>query len=149
MDLSDEILSQLDVVGVSIHSHFDLPSSAQTDRMIRAMENEHADMVCHPTGQQIQRREPYDLDMDKLLKAAKRTKTVLEVNAQPWRLDLKDEHIHKAIQANVRISIDTDSHNPAEFNHMRWGIGQARRGWATKKDIINTRPWHEMLRSLK
>lgn len=149
LDLPDAALSQLDVVNASVHSHFNMSVSAQTDRVARAMESKHVDIISHMTGRIIQRREPYDLDMEKLFKEAKRTKTVLEVNAQPWRLDLKDEYIRKTVEAGIFLSIGTDSHSPDDMNFMRWGVGQARRGWATKKSIINTRPWREMLKLLK
>lgn len=149
LDFSDDVLSQLDVVGVSVHSHFDLSSHDQTARMIRAMENPHAHIVFHPTGRRIQARSPYALDMDALIEGAKRTGTILEADAHPNRLDLKDEYIRKAVAQGVSISIDTDAHAVDELSYMRWGVGQARRGWAEKKDVINTRSWRQMLKLLK
>lgn len=149
LDMPDAVLAQLDVVGVSVHSHFDLSSREQTERIIRAMESPHADILFHPTGRKVQKRPPYAVDMEALIAAAKRTGTILEVDAHPERLDLKDEYIRKAVDAGVKISIDTDAHAMAELAYMRWGVGQARRGWAEKKDVINARPWKSMLKLLK
>ncbi|MEK7638124.1 MAG: DNA polymerase/3'-5' exonuclease PolX [Patescibacteria group bacterium] len=149
LDLPDEILAQLAVVGISVHSHFDLPEPIQTQRLIRAMENPYAHIVFHPTGRLIGRRSGYAVDIQTLLKAAKRTHTVMEINAHPGRLDLNDQHIRAALSLGVRLSIDTDAHAVGELGYMQWGIGQARRGWAQKRDIINTRPWKQMLKLLK
>jgi DNA polymerase (family 10) len=149
LDLDDRTLAQLDVVGVSVHSHFDLSERDQTQRLITAMENPHADIVCHPTGRKINARAPIRLDMAAVVAAAKRTKTVLEVDADPNRLDLKDAHIRLAVDAGVKIAIDSDAHSTDHYTYLRWGIGQARRGWAAKKDVVNTRPWREMLKLLK
>lgn len=149
LDLSDDVLAKLDVVGVSVHSYFNLSKEEQTKRISRAMENKNADILFHPTGRVINRREPYEVDMDKIIKKAKETGTVLEIDAYPDRLDLKDEHIRKCVEAGVRMSIDSDAHNPAHFEFLEYGIAQARRGWAKKSDIINTRDWAEMLKLLK
>jgi DNA polymerase (family X) len=149
LDLSDKTLAQLDVVGVSVHSYFNLSQAEQTVRIVRAMESPHADIVFHPTGRKVVRRAPYDVDMTALIAAAKRTKTVLEANAHPERLDLKDEYIRRAVEAGVKLSINTDAHATHELTYMRWGIGQARRGWARKRDIINTLPWQKMVKLLK
>ncbi len=149
MDISDEVLSKLDVVGGAVHSNFNLPEKEQTQRIIKAMENQNVDIIFHPTGRVIQKREPYKVDMEELIKAAKRTKTVLEIDAYPDRLDLKDEYIRKAVEAGVKLSIDSDSHSPIHFQYLDLGIGQARRGWTEKKDIINTRSLKEMLELIK
>ena len=149
LDLKDEALAKLDVVGVSVHSHFNLSKKDQTARIIRAMENPNADILFHPTGRKIQRRDAYELDMDAIFKAAKRTKTVVEIDAYPDRLDIKDEYIRKAVGMGVKLSIDTDAHATDHFQYLKYGIGQARRGWAEKKDIINTRSWEQMLKLLK
>jgi DNA polymerase (family 10) len=149
LDLPDEILAELDVVGISVHSHFELPEPEQTKRIVRAMENPFTDIMFHPTGRIINRRPGYAVDMRALLDAAKRTHTVMEVNAHPGRLDLNDQHVRAAVAMGVRLSIDTDAHAVNELGYMRWGIGQARRGWAQKRDIINTRSWRDMLKLLK
>ncbi len=149
LDLSDDVLSQLDVVGIAVHSHFDLPEQEQTARIVRAMENPYADILFHPTGRIIQRRQPYPVDVAKLLTVAKRTRTIMEIDAHPGRLDLNDEYVRAAVAKGVRLSIDTDAHAVNELQYLRWGIGTARRGWATKTAVINTRPWRQMLKLLK
>lgn len=149
LDIDDETLSKLDVVGAAVHSHFNLSEKDQTERIIRAMENPNVDIIFHPTGRVIQRRDAYKVDMDALLKAAKRTKTVMEIDAYPDRSDLKDEYIRKAVEMGVKLSIDTDAHSVHHFQYLEYGIAQARRGWATKADIINTRSGQEMLKLLK
>ena len=149
LDIDDETLAMLDVVGAAVHSHFNLSEKEQTERIIRAMENPNVDIIFHPTGRIIQRRDAYKLDMDAILKAAKRTKTVLEIDAFPDRLDIKDEYIRKAVEMGVKLAIDTDGHSVQHFQYLEYGIGQARRGWATKLDVINTRSWQEMLKLLK
>ena len=120
-----------------------------TRRIVRAMENPHADILFHPTGRLIQRREPYDVDMDEIIKTAKRTGTVLEIDAYPDRLDLKDEHVRKAVEAGVKLVIDSDAHSINHLNFLHYGIATARRGWAKESDVINTKPVKEFLKSLK
>jgi DNA polymerase (family 10) len=149
MDLTDEILAKLDVVGASVHSYFNLSREEQTKRIMRAMENKNVDIIFHPTGRIIQKREAYDVDMDALIKKAKETGTILEIDAYPERLDLKDEHIRKCVEEGVKMSIDSDAHASAHFQFLEYGIAEARRGWAKKSDIINTRDVDGMLKLLK
>lgn len=149
LDIKNEVLAKLDVVGIAVHSHFNLPRSEQTKRIVKAIGNKNADILFHPTGRLIQKREPYDVDVEKIIKAAKATGTILEINADPYRLDLKDEYIRKAVEAGIKLSIDTDAHGKNSFHYLEFGIAQARRGWAKKSDIINTRSWQEMLKLLK
>lgn len=149
LDLPDSILSKLDLVGVSVHSYFNLPRREQTERVILAMRNPHVDILFHPTGRLIGKREPYDIDMDAVIRAAKETGTVLEVDAFPDRLDLKDEYIRKCVETDVKMSIDSDAHSAAHFSVLEYGIAQARRGWAERKDIINAWPLEQMRKSLK
>lgn len=149
LDIKDEILAKLNVVGVAVHSHFNLLRGEQTKRILKAMQNKNTDILFHPTGRLIQKREPYEVDIDEIVKMAKETGTVLEIDADPYRLDLKDEYIKKAVEAGVKLSIDTDAHSRNSFHYLEFGIAQARRGWAKKSDIINTRPWPEMLKLLK
>lgn len=149
LDIKDEVLAKLDVVGVAVHSHFNLPRAEQTKRIVRAMRNRHADILFHPTGRLIQRRDAYEVDMDEIIKTAKQTGTTLEIDAYPDRLDLKDEYVRKAVEGGVKLAVDTDAHAKAHLQYLELGIAQARRGWATKNDIINTRPWREMLKLLK
>ncbi len=149
LDIKDEVLAQLDVVGIAVHSHFNLPRREMTERIVKAMRNSHADILFHPTGRVIQKREPYDVDMDAIIRTAKETGTALEIDAYPDRLDLKDEHIRKAVEAGVKLVIDSDAHSVNHIRFLEFGVAQARRGWAGKKDVINTRPLKEFLRCLK
>lgn len=149
LDIDDETLAKLDVVGAAVHSRFNMSKKDMTARIKRAMENPNVDIIFHPTGRLIQRREAYEVDMDELFKTAKKTKTVMEIDAFPDRLDLKDEYIRKAIGMGIKLSIDTDAHSIAHLSYLRYGIAQARRGWAEKKDVINTHSWREMLKMLK
>jgi len=149
LDIEDGVLARLDVVGIAVHSHFNLPRQEMTERIRRAMRNPHADILFHPTGRVIQKREAYDVDMDALIQTAKETGTVLEIDAYPDRLDLKDEHIRKAVAAGVKLVIDSDAHSIHHLRLTEFGVAQARRGWAEKKDVVNTRPLKEFLRCLK
>src|SRR3989338_5442012 len=149
LDIKDEVLAKLDVVGIAVHSHFNLSRTEQTKRIVKAMKNKHADILLHPTGRLIQKREPYDVDVEEIIKVAKETGTVLEIDADPYRLDLKDEYIRKAVAAVVKLSIDTDAHSKNSFHYLEFGIAQARRGWAKASDIINTKSWRDMLKLLK
>ena len=149
LDIADDTLAKLDVVGVAVHSHFNLSREEMTRRVIRAMENPHADILFHPTGRLIQKREPYDIDIDEVIKTAKRTGTVLEIDGYPDRLDLKDEHVRKAVEAGVKLVIDTDAHNVNHLSFLHYGIATARRGWAKKSDILNTKSLKEFIKSLK
>ncbi len=149
LDIDDEVLAELDVVGAAVHHHFDLPRDEQTQRVVRAMENPNVDILFHPTSRAIHRRAPIELDVDAIIEAAGRTGTILEIDASPERLDLKDEYIRKCVEAGVRMCIDSDAHATTEFSFLEFGIAQARRGWATRKDIINTLPVKRFLASLK
>ena len=149
LDIEDKVLAKLDVVGVAMHSHFKLSRSDETRRVIRAMENSNVDIIFHLTGRIINRREPIEINIDEIIKAAKRTGTILEIDAYPDRLDIKDDYIKKCVEAGVKMSIDSDAHSAAHFKYLEHGIAQARRGWAEKKDIINTWPLEKMLGFLK
>ena len=150
LDIDDAALARLDVVGIAVHSHFNLPRAEQTQRIVRAMENPHADILFHPTGRRLDRRDAYDVDLDVLIAAAKRTGTVLEIDALPERMDLKDEHVRKAVEAGVPLVIDSDAHSVAHLSYPdEYGIPIARRGWATADDVINTLPLGRFLRRLK
>ena len=149
LDLPDEVLKDLDVVGVSVHSLFNLSMGAQTERVKRAMENPHVDIFFHPTGRILNKRKAYDIDMDEIIKVAKATGTVLEINAFPERSDLKDEYIRKCVELNVKMSINSDAHSAAHFEFLDLGVSQARRGWAGRADIINAWPLKKCLGYLK
>ena len=149
LDIKDEVLKKLDVVGIAVHSNFKMPKKQMTERIIRAMKNPNADILFHPTGRLINQRPPYQLDMEKIIRVAKETKTVLEINARPNRLDLKDEYIRMAVKAGVKLSIDSDAHSVTHLHYLEFGIAQARRGWATKNDIVNAWPLEKFLKFLK
>jgi len=149
LDLPDSSLSKLDVVLAAVHSHFDLSRQAQTERVIRAMANRHVCIVAHPTGRLIGEREPYDIDMERVISAARDTGCVLEINAEPDRLDLNDIHVHAAKFMGVKLAVSTDAHSENAFEYMRFGIDQARRGWLTAEDVINTRSLFELRKLLK
>jgi len=148
LDISDEVLSKLDFVGAAIHTHFNLPKSAQTERLIKAMQNPHVDCIFHPTGRVINKRPPYEIDIDKVIEEAKKTNTILEIDAYPDRLDLRDEHIKKCVEKGVKMVIDSDAHSFLHYQYLDLGVSQARRGFATAKDILNTMDVDEFLRSL-
>jgi len=149
LDLPDGVLKDLDVVGVSVHSLFNLSRKDQTERIVRAIENPNADILFHPTGRIINRRKAYDVDMDRVIKTAKRTRTVLEINAFPERSDLADEYIRKCVDEGVKMSIDSDAHSTGHLGFLDLGVAQARRGWAKKEDIINAWPLEKCLSFLK
>jgi DNA polymerase (family 10) len=149
LDIDDKTLGKLDVVGAAIHSHFALSRREQTKRLTTAMENPHVDIVFHPTCRVINERPEVELDMDEVIKSAKHTHTVLEIDAYPDRLDLRDEYVRKCVQAGVLLAIDSDAHAPEHFSVLKFGVGQARRGWATRSDVINTLSLEKMLQKLK
>ena len=149
LDLPDTSLAKLDVVVAAVHSFFDLPRAAQTDRVIRAMTNRHVSIIAHPTGRLIGEREPYDIDMERVIAAARDLGCHLEVNSQPERLDLNDNYIHAAKQAGVTLAISTDAHSTDAYEYIRFGIDQARRGWLTAGDVLNTRPLADLRQMLR
>ena len=149
LDIKDEVLEKLDIVGAAIHSAFNLPRKEQTKRLIKAMENPHVDVVFHPSGRLIGKREGVDLDWDMFFEAAGRTGTILEINSSPSRLDLNDENIRRAKNMGIRFSIGTDAHSISELSYNIYGIFQSRRGWVEKKDIINTMSLGDILAFLK
>lgn len=138
LDFPDEVLAELDVVIASLHSGLRQERAQVTERLLNAIRNPHVDIIGHPRGQLIPDREGADLDMDAVFAAAKETGTVLEINADPSRLDLDDAHARRAIELGVKLSIDTDSHAPGGFENLRYGVLTARRGWVRAGDVINT-----------
>ena len=149
LDIDDEVLSKLDVVGVSVHSLFKMSKDDMTNRILRAIRNPNVDILFNPTGRLIEKRGPYEVDMEKVIKEAVKTGTILEINAYPERLDLKDEYIRMGVEAGAKFVIDSDAHNKAHFKYLEFGIAQARRGWATANDVINTLPLDKFLKELK
>ena len=149
LDLPDEILQELDLTVCAVHYHFNLSQEVQTARIIRAMDNPYFNILAHPSGRLIHRREPYDVDMERLMRAAKGRGCFMELDAQPDRLDLIDIHCKLAKDLGVKVAISTDAHSIADLGFMRWGIGQARRGWLEVADVLNTRSWAELKKLLK
>jgi DNA polymerase (family 10) len=149
IDIKDEALAKLDFVIAGVHSQFKMTKEKMTERIIRAMKNPNVDIISHPTGRILKRRDEYEIDFDKILQKAKETGTILEINAHPSRLDLKDINIRKAKEAGVKMVINTDAHHLDQMRFMEYGISQARRGWAEKKDVINCWPTEKLLKMLK
>ena len=149
LDLPDSSLAKLDFVVASVHSYFDLTRQAQTDRIIQAMNNPLVSVIGHPTGRLIGEREPYEIDMERLIAAAATIRCCLEINAQPERLDLNDLHVHAAKQSGIKFAISTDAHSTDSFEYIRFGVDQARRGWLTADDVINTRSLADLRKMLK
>jgi DNA polymerase (family 10) len=139
MDLADDCLAELDVVVASVHSAFNLDEAQMTDRMLRAIANPFVDIIGHPTGRILLRREPYKLDVNQLIDAAAATGVALEINCQIDRLDLSDVNAKAARDRGVKTVISTDAHSVGGFNTLRWGVQVARRAWLTKADVLNTR----------
>ena len=139
LDLPDALLAGLDVVIAAVHSRFDLSRERQTERILRALDHPSVSMLAHPLGRLIDRRDPYDVDMLKIIRKAKACGCHLELNAHPERLDLLDTHCRMAKDEGVLVSVNSDSHSVLEFDNLKFGIGQARRGWLEKGDVLNTR----------
>jgi DNA polymerase (family 10) len=140
LDLPDGVLAKLDVVVAAVHSSFHLSRDAQTLRIEKAIANPLVTVLAHPTGRMLQTREPYDVDMSRIIRAAAARGVALEVNAQPERLDLIDVHCRTGKETGVQFSIASDSHAEQDFDHLAYGVSQARRGWLEAKDVINTYP---------
>src|SRR5271170_3203844 len=149
LDLADETLAQMDVVIASVHTLFNQPLEQMTDRVFRALENPHVRILGHPTGRQLLRREAYQIDMARILKAAATAGVAVEHNANPNRLDLCDRDLRMAKEAGCKIVINTDAHHTTEMENMKYGIRQLRRAWLTKTDVVNTLPAKEFLASLR
>ena len=149
LDIPSNILDKLDVVGAAIHSNFSQPVEVQTNRLINASQNPSVDIIFHPTGRIINKRDGYPVNMERLINVAKDTGTILEVDAHYNRLDLKDDHIQMAVQNGVKLAIDSDAHHYIHFAFLTFGIGQARRGWAKQSDVVNTLSADKMMNSLK
>jgi DNA polymerase (family 10) len=149
LDIANNVLDKLDIVGAAIHSNFAQPIEVQTERLIKAAQNPSVDIIFHPTGRRINKREGYPVNILKLIDVAKDTGTVLEIDAHYDRLDLKDDYIRMAVENNIKLVIDSDAHHPVHFAFLKFGIGQARRGWAKQSDVLNTLPVDTLLKSLK
>ena len=150
MDFTDAILKSLDVVVGAVHSKFSQDRATMTQRIVTAMENEHVDIIAHPTGRVLGKREPYEVDMERLMEVARDTGTIMELNSFPNRLDLNDVHCRMAKDYGVLIAISTDAHDATQMGAViKYGVATARRGWLEAKDVVNTRGLEDMLKLLK
>jgi DNA polymerase (family 10) len=135
---SNEALAKFDFTVGSIHTHFDLPADQQTERLLKAMENKHLNIIAHPTGRKVVGRPPYNLDLNRVFEAAADKNCILEINSHPSRLDLNEINAKKAKNKGVKLAISTDAHSIEELSYVKYGIYQARRGWIEKDDVVNT-----------
>ena len=149
LDLPDEVLGRLDLVVGAVHSRFNLSNRRQTERIMKAMDHPHFSILAHPSGRLIGRREPYEVDMLRIIRKARERRCFLEINAHPERLDLTDIHCRMAKEEGVLLAVNTDAHSMLDLENARFGIGQARRGWLEKTDVLNTRPYAELRKLLK
>ena len=149
IDINDKALAKLDYVIAGVHSQMKMGKAEMTNRIIGAMKNKNVDIISHPTGIIIGRREAYETDFEKILRAARETGTILEINSSPDRLDLDGISAKKAKEAGVKMIINTDSHKKEQLQLMEYGVSQARRGWAEKKNIINVWPLATLKKMLK
>ncbi len=148
LDLRDEALRELDFVAVSVHSHFALSGRDMTSRIIAAIKHPLVHILLHPTGRVVGRREPYDVNMSAVIRAAKQYGVALEINGSE-RLDLHEQYIREAIAQKVKLVVNSDAHDPSHFTNLEYGIAQARKGWARKADVLNTKPMAGFLKTLK
>jgi len=149
MDYEDALLAELDFVVGSVHTSFGIGEQAMTERIVRAINNPHVRTIAHPTGRILNRRDPYEVNVSRLIKETKATNTALELNSYVDRLDLSVPYVREAINAGVRITIDTDAHDESALSLMKYGISQARRAWVEKESVINCLPWSEFEAYLK
>jgi DNA polymerase (family 10) len=149
LDLSDEVLAQMDVVIASVHSLFNMPQEQMTERMLKALSNPYVRILGHPTGRLLLRREPYSLDLETVLRKAAEVGCAVEHNAYPDRLDLCDRDLRLAKELGCRIAINTDAHHTSHLAKMRYGIEQLRRAWLTKQDVLNTLGAGKFLQTLR
>ncbi|MBA3473335.1 MAG: DNA polymerase/3'-5' exonuclease PolX, partial [Rubrobacter sp.] len=141
LDYEDTLLAELDFVVASIHTSFNVGEEAMTERIVRAMNNPYVRTIAHPTGRILNRREPYAVDVSRLIREAKATNTALELNAYPDRLDLSVPYVREAVEAGVSITIDTDAHDETALSFAKFGVAQARRAWVEKESVVNCLPW--------
>ena len=149
LDYPDEILAQLDVVVCSVHSYMNLDRAAMTERLLAAIENPYTQIIAHPTGRLLLRRDPFDYDMEKVLDACAKHGVAMECNSYPDRLDLKDVYLRMCQERGVKVVISTDAHTTTNLAFIRYGVTMARRGWLEKKNVINSLPCEEFLAALR
>jgi DNA polymerase (family 10) len=143
LDMPEDILQGLDLVLVSVHSFMNMDKAAMTERVIRALEHPQVDILAHPTGRILNRREPFELDVEAVLQAAASLEVAVELNAHPERLDLHNGHLRRAKELGVRVAINTDAHSVRGLGYMPYGVDQARRGWLEREDVLNALPLGE------
>jgi DNA polymerase (family 10) len=146
LDLPDSVLARLDVVVAAVHAKFNLSRAKQTARILRALDNPHVSILAHPSGRLIDEREPYDVDMQAVIRKAKAAGVALEVNAHPDRLDLTDTACRMAKEEGALVAVNSDAHGTYDFENLAFGIGQARRGWLEARDVLNARPLADVRR---
>jgi DNA polymerase (family 10) len=149
LDIRDDVLSQLDIVTASIHSRMKDSRRIMTERVCHALENKHVHILGHPTGRLLLKRREFEIDLVEVFEVAKKHNIIMELNAHPKRLDLNPGNLRMAKRMGLKVAVNTDAHDTSELDHMIFGIYQARRGWMTKDDIINTLPLKKMLSALK
>jgi len=144
LDLPDDVLEHFDIVLVSVHSRLAMPKAQMTQRVLKALAHPAVDIFAHPTGRQLYKRAPVDLDIEDVFHAAKKYDVALELDAQPQRLDLSDVHVQRARELGVKLVIDSDAHSTEQLRFMRYGIDQARRGWLERGHVVNTMSWAQL-----
>ena len=149
LDLPDEVLGELDLVVGAVHSKFDMTRARQTERILRAMDNRHFTLLAHPTGRLLGKRDAYEVDMLRIIRKARERGCFLELNGHPERLDLYEVHCQMAREEGVLVAVNSDAHRRQDFDNLRFGIGQARRGWLEKRDVLNTRPLRQLHKLLR
>jgi DNA polymerase (family 10) len=148
LDTEDEALAELDLVVIAVHSRFELPAAAQTERLLKAIQHPLANIMAHPTGRIINRRDPFDFALDEILACAAEHGVAMELNAHPHRLDLRDIDLMAAKKRGVKIVISTDAHSIADLSLVPYGVEQARRAWLEPDDVLNTLPAEDLLAAL-
>ena len=149
LDLKDDILKECDVVLASVHSRFSMEEKEMTRRIVQALKNPHVNILAHPTGRLILEREPYKVNLQEVFQAALDYGVILEINAYPDRLDLRDVDARMAKEMEAKLAISTDAHSVSQMELMKFGVFTARRGWVEAKDVINTLPLEGMIKKLK
>lgn len=149
LDITDDVLSQLDIVTVSIHSRMKDDKKTMTERVCHALENRHVHILGHPTGRLLLKRPEFEIDLEAVFDVARKHNIIMELNAHPQRLDLNPGNLRAATRMGLKIAINTDAHWTTELDHMQFGVFQARRGWLTKHDVINTLPLKKMISAIK
>ena len=149
LDIKNSALKKLDYVNAGVHSNFKMSREKMTERIIKALKNSYLKILVHPTGRILKKRREFDMDIGKIFRAAKQFNVVMEANAFPKRVDLSDINIKSAIETGLKIAINTDSHRKEHLRYMEFGVYQARRGWAQKRDVINTLTLERLLKFFK